>query len=159
AQRALIQGHLSLSKGACMKTNHKISRTVAAILGASAVHSAVAAESTSSTDSSALQEIIVTATRRTENIQNVPMTIQALTGGMLEQLNVQTLSDFLKYLPNVTSMSFGPGQTTLIMRGLSVGQLGIQESGGATFFPNVATYLDEQPTLLPGRGLDVYAVD
>src|SRR5258706_4979117 len=50
-----------------------------------------------------LQEVIVTANRRTENLQNVPITIQALTGETLTQLNATTFDDYVKFLPNVTA--------------------------------------------------------
>ena len=48
---------------------------------------------------------------------------------------------------------------TLFMRGLSTGVLGTQGQGSVGLFPNVAVYLDDQSELLPGRDLDVYAVD
>ena len=106
-----------------------------------------------------IQEIIVTAQRRTENIQNVPIAIQALTGETLSQLNVANFDDMVKYLPNVTASSGGPGQTQIFMRGLSVGDQGTQSGGSINGFPNVAIYLDEQSGQLPGRNLDVYAAD
>jgi iron complex outermembrane recepter protein len=146
-----------------MKPNHRLSRTIAAILGASAVHAALAADadSSSSTVSSVaqLQTIIVTAQRRSENIQDVPITVQALTGKTLTDLHVATLSDYLKYVPNVSSAALGPGMDVLYMRGLSDGTPNEDALGGLGYFPNVALYLDDQPTELPGRQLDVYAVD
>ncbi len=56
-----------------------------------------------------LQEVIVTANRREENRQNVPMTIQVLTGATLAKLNATTFDDFAKYLPGVTAHGVGPG--------------------------------------------------
>ena len=47
--------------------------------------------------------------------------MQALTGQALQQLNIQTFDDYIKYLPNVTSASNGPGQNEVFMRGLSAG--------------------------------------
>ena len=52
----------------------------------------------------------MTAQRRSENVQNVPISIQALTAETLTQLHVETFDDYVKYLPNVTSKSNGPGQ-------------------------------------------------
>jgi outer membrane receptor protein involved in Fe transport len=118
---------------------------------------ATAGDAESSSDS--IQEITVTAQRRTETIQNVPITIQALTAETLTQLNVATLDDFVKYLPNVSTSDLGPGQGSIYMRGLSVGQGGTQGSGSVGNFPNVAVYLDEQSVQIPGRNLDVYAAD
>jgi iron complex outermembrane receptor protein len=147
-----------------MKSNPKLSYAIAAILGASAGSVAYAATATApaaDTDTSLdqIQEITVTAQRRTENMQNVPITIQALTAETLSQLNVQTFDDFIKYLPNVTAANTGPGQSSIFMRGLSTTPVGVQGSGSVGGFPSVAVYLDEQSGALPGRNLDVYAAD
>src|SRR3984885_10892003 len=106
-----------------------------------------------------MPELTVTAQRRTENIQNVPITIQALTSETLSQLSVTTFDDFVRYLPNVSVASNGPGQGYIFMRGLSVGAAGSQSSGTIGGFPNVAIYLDEQSGQLPARNPDVYAAD
>jgi iron complex outermembrane receptor protein len=106
-----------------------------------------------------LQEVIVTASRREENLQDVPMTIQVLTGETLARLNVATFDDFVKYLPAVTAHGVGPGQNNIYVRGLGTADAGIQGSGTSGIFPNVAVYLDEQSVQLPGRNLDIYAAD
>ncbi len=107
-----------------------------------------------------LEAITVTAQRRTENIQNVPIAIQALTAETLNQLSVTTFDDYVHYLPNVTAPSNGPGQGNIFMRGLSAGtQGGSQSSGTIGGFPNVAIYLDDQSGQLPSRNLDIYAAD
>src|SRR4029077_4021783 len=77
----------------------------------------------------------------------------------LGQLNVTNFDDLVKYLPNVSASSNGPGQSQIFMRGLSVGDQGTQSGGSINGFPNVAIYLDEQSGQLPGRNLDVYAAD
>lgn len=148
-----------------MKSNHKVSRTVAAILTASAAHAALAAAPPSAAiaipaaGSSQLQEVVVTAQRRTQNIQNVPITMEALSGKTLRDLHVQTFSGYVKYLPNVTTGSAGPGNGLIFMRGLSDGVVAAQGQGTIGNFPNVAVYLDDSSALQPGRDLDVYAVD
>jgi outer membrane receptor protein involved in Fe transport len=91
-----------------------------------------------------LQEVIVTANRREENLQNVPMTIQVLTGATLAKLNATTFDDFVKYLPAVTAHGVGPGQNNIYVRGLGTAVSGIQGSGFGGTYPNVAVYLDEQ---------------
>ena len=106
-----------------------------------------------------LQEVIVTANRREENLQNVPMTIQVLTGETLAKLNATTFDDFVKFLPAVTAHGVGPGQNNIYVRGLGTAASGIQGSGVGSTFPNVAVYLDEQSAQLPGRNLDIYAAD
>lgn len=106
-----------------------------------------------------LQEVVVTANRREENPQNVPITIQVLTGDKLAKLNVTTFDDFVKYLPAVTAQGVGPGQNNIYVRGLATAVPGIQGSGSASTYPNVAVYLDEQSAQLPSRNLDIYAAD
>src|ERR1700676_1467271 len=143
-----------------MPVNSKLSCAIAVILGGSSaglVHAAPASDA--ETGSDAIQEITVTAQRRTENMQNVPIQIQALTGETLTQLSVTTFDDFVKYLPNVTSASNGPGQGVIFMRGLATSTLATQGSSGIGSFPNVSVYLDDQSGQLPGRNLDVYAAD
>jgi iron complex outermembrane recepter protein len=144
-----------------MKPNPKISAAVAAILSAPvpAVVFAAAETTTATGTGGELQEVVVTAERRTESIQDVPITIQALTSETLTQLNVKTFDDFVKYLPNVTAGGYGPGQSNVFIRGLATSIGGTQGVGATGSFPNVATYLDDQSGQVPGRNLDIYAAD
>ena len=146
-----------------MKSNPTLSRAIAIILSGCSAGFAIATPAPDAADvnSEGIQEITVTAQRRTENMQDVPITIQALNAETLQQLNVTTLDDFVKYLPNVTQASNGPGQGSIFMRGLSVGvgSGGTQNLGSVGLIPNVAVYLDDQSAALPGRNLDVYAAD
>jgi outer membrane receptor protein involved in Fe transport len=145
-----------------MKPNPKISAAVAAVLwapGTAIVFAAPAETATATAAGSELQEVIVTAQHRSESIQDVPITIQAITGDQLGKLAVTTFDDVLKLLPNVTFSANGPGQGNIYMRGLSVGFAGSQSSASINPFPNVATYLDEQSLTFPGRNLDVYLID
>jgi iron complex outermembrane recepter protein len=146
--------------------NQKVSYAVGAILGAYAAAAladgqATTAESqpAAAAEEGGISEVIVTAQRRSESIQDVPITIQALTSETLTQLNVENLDQFIKYLPNVTQATNGPGQGEIFMRGVSVGGGGNEGSGTTSAFPAVAIYLDEQSGQLPGRNLDVYAAD
>src|SRR2546427_9466611 len=141
-----------------VKINQKCARAVAAILGTHAAGAAYAAATPDQSDGG-IQEVVVTAQRRTENAQDVPIAIQAFTGDTLRQLNVTNFDDLLKYLPNVVAPSAGPGQDQIFMRGLSAGNVATQSGGSINGFPNVAIYLDEQSGQLPGRNLDVYAAD
>src|SRR3984893_3622046 len=145
-----------------MNSNPKLSYAIAAILSGSAMGMGVAhaAPAADTSESEGIQEITVTAQRRTENVQNVPLTIQALTGDTLKQLNVQTFDSLLRYTPNVTFSGNGPGGTgNIFMRGLSSGGSGNQSQSTTAPFPNVALYLDDQSMQFPARNNDVYMVD
>src|SRR5215831_15661485 len=145
-----------------LRTNQKIARAVAAILGTQAGVAAAAdqpAGGETGAGIATIQEIVVTAQRRTENVQDVPIAIQAFSSETLQQLNVTNFDDLIKHLPNVTGPSQGPGQAQIFMRGLTSGTPATQSGGSINGFPNVAIYLDDQSGQLPGRNLDVYAAD
>jgi outer membrane receptor protein involved in Fe transport len=138
-----------------------LSYAIAAILSGSSmgiVHAATAT-ATDTSDSDSIQEITVTAQRRTESIQDVPITIQAISGDSLKQLNVQTFDDLIKYTPNVTFSGNGPGTGNIFIRGLSSGGSGNQSQSTTAPFPNVAVYLDDESMQFPARNADVYMVD
>ena len=120
---------------------------------------APAAATVADTSTDTLQEITVTAQRRNESMQDVPISMQAFTGQALQQLNIPTFDDYIKYLPNVTSANNGPGQNEVFMRGLSAGSQASQGSASTGLLPNVAIYLDNQSGQLPNRNLDIYAAD
>ncbi|HUN75303.1 MAG TPA: TonB-dependent receptor [Steroidobacteraceae bacterium] len=114
---------------------------------------------TPAADAEGVAEVVVTAQRRSESMQNVPISMQAFTAETLEQLNITTFDDYVKFLPNVTTADNGPGQNEVFMRGLSAGSQASQGSGSTGLWPNVAIYLDNQSGQLPNRNLDIYAAD
>ncbi|MEM0986528.1 MAG: TonB-dependent receptor [Pseudomonadota bacterium] len=106
-----------------------------------------------------LQAITVTATKRAETAQDIPVAVNALDSTELEALGVDTFTDYLVQLPGVTAGGGGPGQNTIYIRGVASTTPNLTVSGVAGLAPNVAFYLDEQPLAQPGRNLDVYAAD
>ncbi len=135
--------------------NYRLASAVAAVLAASPTQVVWA----QAAPSGGLEEVVVTAQRRAESLQDVPLSIQALTGDTLKELKVSTIDEFVKFLPSVSTANLGPGQSNIYMRGLSVGAFGTQGTGSVGPWPNVAVYYDEQSTQIPGRNLDVYAAD
>ncbi len=81
----------------------KISIAVAAILGGTSFASYAAEPATDkdTADAGTLEEVVVTATRRSESMQDVPISMQAFTAQTLTELNVATFDDYIKFLPNV----------------------------------------------------------
>jgi outer membrane receptor protein involved in Fe transport len=102
-----------------------------------------------------LEEVIVTAQKRTENLQDVPVSIQALDTRKLEQLQVTSFDDYLKFLPSLSSQTLGPGQEQLYVRGVTNGGDGLQVGSQ----PLVGVYLDEQPVTTIANNLDVHIYD
>ncbi len=147
-----------------MKTRFLISCAATALLGAPGGAWAVAPVASPDVvapdaPDAGVGEIVVTAQRRDESIQKVPLTIQAFTGETLSRLNVTTFNDLLQFTPNVTFGSNGPGQGAIFLRGLSTGFAGNQSSATIAYFPNVALYLDDQSMQFPARNADVYIAD
>jgi len=106
-----------------------------------------------------MEEIMVTATKRSASAQDIPVAVQALGEKSLKNLRVDVFSDYLLQLPGVTSGGSGPGQGTIYIRGLASTTPNLATAGVAGLAPNVALYLDEQPVTQVGRNLDVYAAD
>jgi outer membrane receptor protein involved in Fe transport len=104
-------------------------------------------------------EIMITATRREENLQEVPITIQAITGEGLEALGLTTFDELLKYTTNITYSGNGPGTGNIFIRGLGASGTGNQSQSTFAPFPNVALYLDDQALQFPARNADVYMFD
>ncbi|HQR77320.1 MAG TPA: TonB-dependent receptor plug domain-containing protein [Burkholderiaceae bacterium] len=75
-------------------------------------------------DSAALEEVVVTAQKQTENLQAVPMSIQALGTTKLEELRINNMTDYMQFMPSVTFQTLGPGFTQVFMRGVANGSNG-----------------------------------
>lgn len=108
-----------------------------------------------------LEEVTVTAQKVTENLQNVPISIEALGTKKLSELNITGLDEYVEYLPGVTSVKSigqggnGIGTTHVYMRGVVSGQDGNHSASQ----PSVGTYLDEQPVTTIDGALDVHVYD
>jgi outer membrane receptor protein involved in Fe transport len=107
------------------------------------------------TESRVTEEIVVTAQKRTENLQDVPISIQVLGDTKLQELGISGFDDYVNFLPSVSYTSNGPGQAMIYMRGVSDG--GDGNFSGTS--PSTAVYLDEQPVTSIGRNLDVHIYD
>jgi outer membrane receptor protein involved in Fe transport len=99
--------------------------------------------------------VTVTAQKREENLQEVPISIQVLGTQQLEQQNVNDFEDYVKLLPSVSITPIGPGFGQVYMRGVASGGDG-NHSGS---LPSVGMYLDEQPITTIQGNLDVHVYD
>ena len=121
----------------------------ALIAGGGIVHAADA------TDTTTLEEVVVTAQKRSEDLQKVPISLQVLSGQDLEQHQVSNFDDYAKLLPSVSYQSLGPGQSQLYFRGIASGADGLH----AGSLPATGVYLDEIPVTTVGNNLDVHMYD
>jgi len=105
--------------------------------------------------SAALEEIVVTAQKRTENLQDVPIAVTAFDNTKLTQLGIQNFADFAAMVPNLSYKTTSYQGPTIVMRGAADGG----DGNPAGQSPSVAVYLDEQPVSFVGGQLDIYVYD
>jgi outer membrane receptor protein involved in Fe transport len=86
-----------------------------------------------------LEEVVVTATKRPETLQDVPVAVTAITSEDIAARGFTNYADYVNTVPNMWMQDIGPGQTQIYIRGLVA-------SGGSGF--PVATYFGEAVTSL-----------
>ncbi len=157
--KALRRSKAITKKQNILRIKNRAKSTAAAVAVASAVLATpnISAQETSA--QATIEEIVVTSRKKTESLQDVPLSVSTLTEETLEQTGINTFEDYLLQLPGVTAGGSGPGQNTIYIRGLASTTPNLTTAGVAGLAPNVSFYLDEQPLAQPGRNLDVYAAD
>ena len=101
------------------------------------------------------EEIVVTATKRVENLQDVPIAITAFGTKTLEDNQVQSFDDYAKMIPSLSVQSGGPGFSNVYFRGVASGE----NANHSASLPSVGTYLDEQPITTITGALDLHIFD
>lgn len=101
------------------------------------------------------RDIVVTASKREQNLQDVPLAITAIGTERLDQLQVNEFSDVVKFLPSVTIQSAAPGFAQVYFRGVSSGE----NANHSASLPTVGTYLDEMPVTTIQGALDIHTYD
>ncbi len=134
----------------------------ASLTATSMLTAVVPALAQQATDNGTVETIIVTAQKRSEDLQTVPVSVQALQTEKLEQLHITDFNDYVKFFPSVTFTAGGagggnaaPGFANISMRGIVSGNDG-NHSGP---LPTVGVYLDEQPITTIGGTLDMHLYD
>lgn len=108
-----------------------------------------AAEAQTADAEQVLEEIIVTAQKRTENAQDVPISVSAISGDNLEKAGISNLEDAAFRLPNLAFPKFSDSKlASVTLRGIS------DPGGSAGQDPGVAVYMDEV-YLGPGVGSNI----
>lgn len=143
---------------------HRFDRRIitAALLASSALVAPAYAQSAPDAPATPVQsagdyegDIVVTAQKRDQSIQSVPISIQAIGTKRLDDLNISNFNQYTQLLPSVSFQTTQPGSTVVYMRGVASGGDG-NHSGP---LPSVGTYLDEQPVTTIGGTLDVHIYD
>ena len=100
-----------------------------------------------------IEEIVVTAQKRSASIQDVPLAIQAFDGDRIDELGIHRFEDFALLAPTINIASWIPGTTSMVMRGVSDG------GGGGDTAATATLYLDEQPLTFRGQVPDLHHYD
>jgi len=103
----------------------------------------------------AADEIIVTGTRRSESVRDVPFNIQAISSDTLEKTGATEIVDFARTVPGLSMTDYGPrGGVKLVLRGLRTGT-------EAALVPTTSVYVDDVPMDMPyfGAPLDLKLID
>jgi outer membrane receptor protein involved in Fe transport len=147
---------MSTRRAAHTQPAFPVSRSLSPI--ATAVLAAVGGQAALAQDSGGLEEVVVTAQKRAENMQDVPISIDAIGTEKLEQLNISNFTDYVRMLPSVAatpSVGAGAGFSAVYMRGIVTGG----DGQATTSLPSVGTYLDEQPVTTIQGNLDLHLYD
>lgn len=114
-------------------------------------------------DGDTLQEVIVTATRRSESAQNIPASITAITGPTLEQAGIADKVDLARSLAGINVTDKGPfggvNGSTLIIRGLNSDSTSGEFVQSSPIVQPVATYVDDTPLFFNLRLQDLDRVE
>jgi len=147
-----------------MNAPHKFKKTKVAtqisssLLALSVLSSQVSMAQDSADAITTLEEIVVTATRRSESLQDVSLAIRAIGEKELDDLRIDSFDDYIALIPGVNAAGQGPGKQEVFIRGISPGRTAVRLAALGSE-PSVANYLDETPTSYAGRNVDLYATD
>jgi outer membrane receptor protein involved in Fe transport len=111
---------------------------------------AAAADSTPNT----VQEVVVTAQKKTENQQDVPISLKAVSGRALDQLVAESEEDYLRLIPSVSMTNLARGGNQIQIRGLgsnvgNVGTVAVYNDGviSPSRIQQAGTFSEEDPAL------------
>lgn len=108
-------------------------------------------------DEFALEEIIVTATKRTANIQDIPASVQAITSEAIAAMGAKTMEDYARFFPSVNVVSYGSGQSTVVFRGAITGSNWLAQATSSIYLDEISvTQVGSQPTI---RAVDIERIE
>jgi iron complex outermembrane recepter protein len=133
----------------------KIGLAVAAALAGFAVPRAPSlAADADNTSAGGLQEIIVTARKREENLQEVPLSIDVFSKKDMQNLGIAGFEDYAEKVPSISFISIGPGTQLFVMRGVSDGSNPNYANTSATGF-----FVDDMSMSSSGVQPDLHLYD
>ncbi|MGH8222928.1 MAG: TonB-dependent receptor, partial [Woeseiaceae bacterium] len=113
---------------------------------------ALLAQETEAGSSRALEEIVVTARKRAESAQDIPIAIQALSQESLEAMGARSMEDYARFIPSINVVTYSNSSSTIVFRGAITGAGYIAQSTSSV-------YLDEMSITSTGSQPSIRAVD
>ena len=129
--------------------SQELTAAISAILAVTGTASAQDQQSSGAT----LEEVIVTATKREERLQDVPESITAIGSDDILKRGLLQMDDYARLVPGLSISDREPGGTTIVFRGVATSGL---QFGSVS---SSALYLDEQPITQSGRNPDPRLID
>ena len=120
---------------------------------AAAVSAAVNPVPTLAADDNALEEVVVTARKRAESVQDIPSSIQAFSEENLKEMGARGLADYSRFVPSVNVVSYANGSSTIVFRGATI------DGGGYIAQGTSSLYLDEMSVTSTGDQPSIRMVD
>ncbi len=100
--------------------------------------------------SRALEEVVVTARKRTESLQDIPATIQAISQESLAAMGAKGMEDYARFVPSINVVTYGPGSSTVVFRGAITGAGYIGQSTSSVYLDEISvTQTGSQPNIRP----------
>jgi outer membrane receptor protein involved in Fe transport len=118
-------------------------------------HAAVAQDTNQ--NQRALEEIVVTARKRTESVQDIPATIQAISQESLAAMGAKTMEDYARFVPSVNVVQYGSNASTVVFRGAITGAGYIGQATSSVYLDEISiTQTGSQPSI---RAVDLERVE
>jgi len=127
-----------------------LTRTQKVTSVAAAVSAALAGYTTTQAQ---LEEIVVTATKKAESLQDIAGNVQAITEDQLKKAQVVNMEDYAKLIPSMSYVNYTPGTGKVYFRGIA------DDNGTFISEESTALYIDEQPVTQSGMAVDVRMID
>jgi len=136
-----------------MKSSSKYSLSSVSAAVAAALNPAIGVAQDS--DDNALDEVIVTATKRAVSVQDIPASVQAITQESLDAMGARTMEDYARFVPSVNVVTYGSGSSSVVFRGATT--LGGAQATASVYLDEISvTQTGSQPTL---RAVDIERVE
>jgi iron complex outermembrane recepter protein len=105
----------------------------------------------------ALEEVVVTARKRSESIMDIPASVQALSEDDLKEMGAKNIADYVRFLPAVTVVDYGAGVSTVVFRGATTSAGYVGESTSSVYMDEISlTTSGQQPSI---RMVDIERVE